>query len=745
VGRRCKRRKRKRIRQSRAMDPLGRQRAGSRGDEQFRDMGLFTGCESVEGVRAVLREQIEHEVEAMAALVEDADAFDVIELMRLRELSPALDSSALLIEIVTAILLSRPSRKPHDRPREDTRPHEHIEELRRRAQHIAFLAQFRQLAEASLSEDPLAKLAAEYQGAVMGIRNLQYKKIRDSHETRLFDNDRVALLMQKYLGYTYPDVVATRLAMSSLSAQRMTQLRDGTTEVMLRNAGVSPGEVPAEDVEEFMTQMISLMFLPGDRATISADEVATTAGITAETASAVLMSYAQTFDSSVSAADRVYNMLVGSNPFLITPLVSDGQGNFVATSNDIGLDSLRRIFEKALTSNTKDFTAFDKKTRQAMSERTALDALHGILDAAPAQSGFSYYAPKEPASVALLNSRCTNLNGLGKQVEGDGLFIVDDVAIVVEAKGKSMADQSRRGDVRRLTRDLKATVGDACDQARRLQELIETNHGIWLGDQTWLDLSRIREVRSITALLDDVGPLGTAIGELQRAGIVSATKPPWITSLHDLATIAAISIRPAEFLLYLRLRTDSPATKHFWALDELDLYMFFLQGDLYVEPEEATAAIGMVGDHCSELNAFMDHDGADGTTPVPTKPSFNAVPAMLDLLDQITDLGKPGWLRCGADLLSLSGDTQQQVLDAITELTARAVADGDYHDCVLSFKGFWGRPAVFVAICPETVDLVGAERRLLAYARAKSGQIKADRSYGLVLDAHGNLRRFIYI
>ena len=86
----------------------------------------------------------------------------------------------------------------------------------------------------------------------------------------------------------------------------------------------------------------------------------------------------------------------------------------------------------------------------------------------------------------------------------------------VETKGKSMADQSRRGDMTRLSRDLAATIGGACQQAKRLQDLIETNRGIWLADKTWLDLSLVREVRSVTALLDDVGPLGTAIGQLQQ-------------------------------------------------------------------------------------------------------------------------------------------------------------------------------------------------------------------------------------
>jgi len=50
------------------------------------DISLFAGCESVAAVRTILREQVQLEVDAMAALVQDADAFDVIELMRLREL-----------------------------------------------------------------------------------------------------------------------------------------------------------------------------------------------------------------------------------------------------------------------------------------------------------------------------------------------------------------------------------------------------------------------------------------------------------------------------------------------------------------------------------------------------------------------------------------------------------------------------------------------------------------------------------
>lgn len=757
MPKRKKNKRRKGAPPQRRIDPLGLRQESEApnfddglGDDladMVADIGLFAGCESIAAARTILRDQVQLEVEAMTALVRDADAFDVIELMRLRELGvvpqAAPGGSALAIEIVAAVLLSRGSRKPSALPRDETRPHMAINELHQRALRLMRLAQARQLTEAGLSGDSLAMLAAEYQGAVMGIRNLQYSSIRDAHEAQLFDNERAAGLMQRHLGYTYPQVVAVRRAIGEVSSQRMTDLRDRTADIMLRNQGVRPDQIPAAEAEEVASRMVALMFLPGERATISASDVAPPAGVSDETALAVLTSFSQVFDSAISATDRVYDMLVGTNPFLSTPLVSDGAGHFVSTSNEVGNDSLRRIFERALTSNGKDFTSYDQKLRVAMSEQIALDGLASILDTPPSHAAFKYFAPENEDEIGLLGSGCADPAAIGKQVEGDGLFVIDDVAIVAETKGKSMAEQSRRGDVTRLSRDLAATIGDACEQAKRIERLIDTNRGIWLADKTWLDLSQIREVRCVTALLDDVGPLGTAIGRLQQAGVVSEDKPPWITSLHDLATIAAVCDRPAEFLHYLRVRTDSPVTNHIWALDELDLYMLFLQGDLWVDADEE-GAVNMVDDHCAELNAWMDRDEHEGTES-PEKPSFNAVPAMLELVDEIAALREPGWLRCGADLLSLAGEAQQQLLDMIAELGRRAENDGDEHHGAFSFESTWERPAFFFSISPTGMNMDEVAKQLFAHMQAKATQIEAERSYGLIFDQQQRLRQFLYL
>ena len=111
-------------------------------------------------------------------------------------------------------------------------------------------------------------------------------------------------------------------------------------------------------------------------------------------------------------------MLVGTNTFPCHTAGVDGAGIFVSTSNEVGNDSLRRIFEKALSSDNKDFNSYDQKLRAVMSEQMALDGLASILDAPPTQAGFKYYAPESNDRIGLLDSGCADPNTAGKQCRG---------------------------------------------------------------------------------------------------------------------------------------------------------------------------------------------------------------------------------------------------------------------------------------------------------------------------------------
>lgn len=733
----------------------------------------FRRCKSVAEVRTLLRQHVEREVEAMTRLVDGLDAFDVIELMRMREFPVVPDpraapagGSGLYVELVAALMISRGSRVPTPSVEEDSRPHLIIEELHQRCAKIGRVASYRSLMEGQLQDDnPLAALASEYQGTVLNVSNLQYDHIRDRHDKELFDSPAARELMLEHLGYSYGDVLGVRTAMQEISARRLTQLRDVAGDLFEEHGGVDPQDLPPDVVEKLRGAMTEFMFLPASRAVITPDDVAAEAGFDRALVVRVMGSFSQVFDPNITATDRIYSLLTGTNPFLARPLLAAGEDEFVLTNNEIGLDSLRRVFEQALTANQSHFRKYDQKARQQVSETLAVGYLSNIFDTADILASYYHWTPKPSVGIEQLGPAATNVQALADRAEGDALFIVDDVAFIVEVKGKSIADRARRGDIKRLATDLKATVRDAARQISRVRQLISVNGGFWTDKDTWHDLSGIREIRGLIVLLDDVGPLGTDLNALQRAGMFG-DQVPLILSMHDLAVISEIGDRPAEFLLYHRRRTDSPVRTFFRAIDELDLYMTFLEGALFVEddpdavkrahpaiPDVATqrrqafqeSAVGtFVADKCVDLNAWMVRANLPDDL-VPPKPAFNAPAKMLALVDDLRRHERAGWFRGGADLLALAGDTQIKVIGTIFDVTRRTRADGDHHDALLAFAGTWGFPLFVVAANPDRLAVQSTTDRLRTYARAKQYQIQADRAYGLVFDTKANLVDGFYL
>jgi hypothetical protein len=404
--------------------------------------------------------------------------------------------------------------------------------------------------------------------------------------------------------------------------------------------------------------------------------------------------------------------------------------------------------------------------RADVSEATALAAVSQALRTSAAHSNLGYYAPRQGLSATALDAACSSPQAVGDQTECDGLFIVEDVAICVEVKGRTIADPARRGDRARLATEIKAIFGEGARQARRLEQLISENHGLWIGDGSWLDLAGIREVRSIVVGLDFFGPLAVALGDLKRAGILGEGGLPWIASLHDLEVISKVIERPAEFLLYLRRRADSGVATYYRGADELDLFMLFLDGGLYVEqdPEEVRlqhpaagppqsharkqhqrdARPTVVGTHTDPLDAWMYW--IEGTSPYETdKPTLNVHPAAQKIVAFLADGRKPGWFRFGADLLGLAGTAQKKLGDFLRELVDKSRADDRWHSMALSYAGMWGYPMLFAGAKPRSHTRGEAVEKLRMYMVAKKQQMRSDRSLGLLLDESREIVHVIYM
>jgi hypothetical protein len=389
------------------------------------------------------------------------------------------------------------------------------------------------------------------------------------------------------------------------------------------------------------------------------------------------------------------------------------------------------------------------KHRGRVLERNAIALLTKHLPSCNTYPAIEYFTPDEARDEKIPLK-------YSKLVEGDGLIVVDDVAIVVEAKSGALSALSRTGHAPRLKGDLGKLVASASRQAARLRDLILRDRGLQLRDRSWLDLSGVSEVHTIAVTLEDLSGITTLTSELVEAGLLHEVALPWAVSLHDLRIISEIIARPAELLLYLRRRTEPEVTKYYHAVDELDLFLYMYRKGLYVEPdpdrvESELPQFGprsvaerrrrkaqrrtILTSHTDPVDAWYFYQLGVRSTPA-EKPRINSPAALLDMVDSLAALGEPGWLSIGATLLEGSSVAQRNFAlngPKLIEMTRR---DGREHS--LTILGGSRKDDSYVLVwlsVPTAEEFAGERDRIRRYLSAKKHQAQVWRAAAFVYAA----------
>ena len=359
----------------------------SLGDDPIGDMQIFAGVTSQEALRQRLRGEVETEVAAMLDAIKEFDAFDVIELIRLRELPivpvAALmgghDGSGAAIDLVSLVCLSRPSRMPSGKDRQSTQPHHAISDLHPGAMRLLRLATFVHAASSALAaDDPLARLASEYQSYLMGVRKLQYDSVQAGHDSALFDLPEIGALLQKHLGFTFRDFTTVRSAIQERYSRIITGLRNETGDIAMRCQ--AEGRDPTvQEIQAFRKSMSAFMILPGERASFTVSDIADESRLEPARVEAVLDAFSIGFDDGRDVVAIVASFLRGVNPLTRTCLARDAAGNYLMTGGQIGTDSFRMIVETALKVDAKAWKRYDR-TRTNVTEAAALTAVSRLLE-----------------------------------------------------------------------------------------------------------------------------------------------------------------------------------------------------------------------------------------------------------------------------------------------------------------------------------------------------------------------------
>lgn len=612
---------------------------------------------------------------------------------------------------------------------------------------ILDLATVRDLLAADTS-DAMAQVGAAVRGNGRWMRGTSYPDMQEYALRGLFGAADVDTAIRTVTGFGVEDALSFLNACHQIQMDQFNARGQGLADAF-NSIAMSPEHLPTDDERRIATDGLAGLFNPcAAQAAASVADVAARAGLSTDVGRKVAEFFAAPAPpDGVETALRTY--LDGNSPLRAHPLASRDDLVMIIHPALIA-DAVKSGLEGAMKDSAYWETYADRRGKYL--EGRVADLFSRLVPGISEYHGIEYFVPANESEAAGDPTRYTKL------VEGDHLLVLHDVAFIVEDKAIPLSDRSRTGELNPLRRNLAAAITKGSEQAGRMKQRIMGDHGLRLRDGTWLDLSDVREIHAVVTSLDDMPGIATATAKLVGAGLLPPDNIPWTVSLNDLDLIAQLVDRPAEFLLYVRRRTDPRATEMFRAVDELDLFLLFFRMGLYVEPDPAVAAREMpwlgkphvtnvrrhkeqtprlVLSHTDDLDAwyFSLHPPAgvqvDGVVPKP-----RMVPSPLaPLVDWLHENGIFGWLSIGATLLEGSLDAQRKLAAYPVELTRSPAPDRKPRSIAIPWglTKYDGWLLVWMTR-PEWMDGAVVAQHAHAYMVAKKHQLGFRRGASFVYD-----------
>lgn len=731
-----------------------------RSAKYYQDLALRTA--DAEDLVTQLESDIARARDALENSLRGYDSFDTLAFLRnfqgpwdfsgVQESNSLIENSQSAQDVIALALLGMGLPRSPLTGRNSGQPNPQV--VMGRAADIVVAARTLAVWQGKSLNQPLGALAGEFLAYELSVRGRQYDSAAAELNSELLNDPMIATVLKSVLGFTLDDIRTVRDASTGLMNERFFGARDRVYEAKRSGAGQG-GESGSQD----MNIMVNECRLFG---AVSVADVAEQTRIDESTVRAVLEFFSATRPAA-DDPDPILRFATGERPAPWGCIVDEDEA--LILNGFLGEDELRRDIERGLidaaTANPKiagkSWSKYDKQ-RAAYSESRAAETLEKLLNGCePRWEGQKYVGPIEIDETAILHSgaELSSIQTRTREFESDLLFVADGVALCVEVKAGSISGKSRSGNAKRLATDLLKTLKEGNEQADRLTKLIENNKGVWGGNGEWIDLASVCEVHSIVVMLDDMGPLSISMNELALRGIISTSEVPWIVSMHDLIVIERTVDHPAQFLEYLRRRRSRRLATMVNGVDELDMFMWFLNGGLYFDPDPREVAAQIPTDMPINASALMRYEKQSrvrlGTLTDPldawfysqeglsstisSKPTREEQPWVEQFLAASESAHSPGWLRFGADLVGLSEKAQREIGKGLKEQCRRARGGGIERSLTTHSTTAHGSWLLTVSAVPDGAPT----EHLPKYMDEKQYQTRSSRSMLLLYQTDGSL------
>ncbi|MDR6761909.1 hypothetical protein J2Y38_002118 [Flavobacterium sp. 2755] len=256
--------------------------------------------------------------------------------------------------------------------------------------------------------------------------------------------------------------------------------------------------------------------------------------------------------------------------------------------------------------------------------------------------------------------------------ENDLLVIIDDFALIVEAKSGTVSPPAKRGAPDRLFGTLKYLVEAPSNQAIRFEKFLKDNKKIHnfktkSGKKNVVDATKIRYYVPLGVTLSNLGSIGCNLKKLIEAGVINSglnELAPSI-SITDLEIIFELLPMQAEKIHYLSRRREFEAHVSFQG-DELDLFSFYLGTGFNIGITEYDNSMWMnLTLKSKELDPYIIGKSRGVTLP---KPVLEKSPYWEDILRSLEESKRPMWLQSSFILLNVAKEDQQMFEKKLNEL-----------------------------------------------------------------------------
>jgi hypothetical protein len=452
--------------------------------------------------------------------------------------------------------------------------------------------------------------------------------------------------------------------------------------------------------------------LPGF--TSSLEEIAAEAGIAPESASAVLAA----LTAPEPPANAGFNTLGDFNIANALPILRSPSGDYVSLQTYGVVEALydSPFYWMAANKAYKD-TAFTH--RGAFTEDFVTRRLAAVFGTANV-------------------NRNVNIFSKGSRVsEIDLLVLFADRAVVIQCKSKKLTLEARKGNDLQLRDDFKKSVQDAFDQAYLCAKSLSEPDLKFVGeDGSEISLPTLRQIYPVCVVSDHYPALTAQAREFLKFETDEIIQPPLIADVFLIDVLAEMLPSPLRLLSYINRRVNYGQRIN--STNELTILAYHLRQNLWIDDKTDMMTLG--DEIAIELDTAMTvrREGLEGaSTP-------NGILTRLDgtlvgrMLKAIENRAEAALVDLGFMLLTLGGETLDDLNRGLTEIAQLTRKDGRTHDFTLGFDE--GDTGLTVHCGP--LSNAGAAEKLAGHCQLRKYVHRAGSWFGLVVRADDGLPKF---